>query len=173
MLAVEWLSGSSFPTNVALRVNWIWIYQIVLSGCSRLVCPDVDCQGLGKVRLLRAAVRTRDHLRVIGEEVETLLRVNYQLRTVIALKWKKNESGFFLPDSFTSMNHTWQSRNDRACIVNLNIESLFSSFISWIHLSIFLRASFQCEKTNNKHFNTERMIEKIHLSKLKLETLVS
>ena len=46
---------------------------------------------------LRAAVGTRDHLRVVGEEVEPLLRVNHELGTIVALEL---ETTFFLISDF-------------------------------------------------------------------------
>jgi hypothetical protein len=36
-------------------------------------------------------VRARDHLRVVGEEVEALVRMDNQLGTAVALKKKKRK----------------------------------------------------------------------------------
>ncbi len=67
-------------------------YHVALLPSRRcLVRPDVSCQGLGKVCLLGSAVRARDHLRVVGEEVEALVRMDNQLRTAVALKKQKRK----------------------------------------------------------------------------------
>jgi hypothetical protein len=51
-----------------------------------LVPLHVDGEALAKVRLLGAAVGTRDHLRVVGEEVEPLLGMDHEVVAIVALQ---------------------------------------------------------------------------------------
>ena len=73
---------SSDRAHLLLLLLLLLLYGNPLS----IVSGDINIEAFAEMRVLNSAIWTRDHLGIIREKVESLVRMDDKLATIVALK---------------------------------------------------------------------------------------